>query len=251
MFSAGFERAVARLAEATDDKQKWEAVRAFYDAHGFPVVNYSFIDATRGDPETAPVQMKSTADPEFIREYVEQRMDLGDPVADYGRTGCTAPYAVGSGLDETLDALSEDRRRHLDFVAATSHSINLLVPLPAGPVGGPLKSGVVLGARMNGHAFRTLVAEQGSELLVFAHFMHASLQPGVRRELDGVERLTPREADCIQHIARGERAERIAETLNLAVATVNFHLANARRKLKARTTAEAVARAIRYAMIAP
>ncbi|MEQ8405658.1 MAG: LuxR C-terminal-related transcriptional regulator [Oceanicaulis sp.] len=251
LLSARLERALERLSSAKDDDEKWRVARDFFDQNGFPVVNYSFIDGTRGDLESAPVQMKSSADPDFIQHYLENRLDLVDPLADYGRSGRATPYVVGAALEETLANLPDDRRSHLDFVASASHSINLLVPLPAGPAGGALKSGLVLGARMKGVEFRTLMSERAPELLVFAHHMHISLQAGVRRELDGVEPLSVREVDCLQHIAAGKRPDRISEDMGLAVATVNFHLAKARTKLNARTTAEAVARAIRYAMIAP
>jgi DNA-binding CsgD family transcriptional regulator len=46
------------------------------------------------------------------------------------------------------------------------------------------------------------------------------------------------------HVARGLRTVRIAERLGLSEVTVELYLKNARRKLKAATTSQAVARAM-------
>lgn len=63
--------------------------------------------------------------------------------------------------------------------------------------------------------------------------------------------LSRREHECLQLLAQGERVDRIAERLGLAVGTVEMHLANARRHLGARTSAQAVARAVGRHWIEP
>ena len=56
--------------------------------------------------------------------------------------------------------------------------------------------------------------------------------------------LTPREWDVLFLVAKGMRRERMAHKLGIAVATIDLHCANLRRKMGARTTAEAVAKAL-------
>ena len=64
-------------------------------------------------------------------------------------------------------------------------------------------------------------------------------------------RLTRREAECLLRLARGERVDRIAERMGLSNTTIEFHLANARRRLGARTSVEAVVQAILARLIVP
>ena len=250
MFSEEFERALERLLSARTEAEKWAEIQDYFKVRGFPIINYSFIDGAGVGVEEAPVRMRSTADPEFLNDYAENRRDLVDPLADYGRSGRPGPYLVSNTMEESLSGLNENRKTHLDFVAAESHTSNLLIPLPTGLASGPLRSGVVLGTSIEAGDLQEIIGRYGAELIVFAHHMHAELRGVILRQLAGDEPLTNREADCLSYIARGERPERIADLIGLSTATVNFHLRNARRKLNARTTAEAVAKAMRYAAIA-
>jgi DNA-binding CsgD family transcriptional regulator len=53
--------------------------------------------------------------------------------------------------------------------------------------------------------------------------------------------LTPRERECLHHLALGLRSEEIARQLNVAKVTVDFHISNAKNKLQANTREQAVA----------
>lgn len=77
--------------------------------------------------------------------------------------------------------------------------------------------------------------EEGACLVVFS----SSLEP-----VQPARHLTPREWDVLFLAAKGMRRERMAHELGISVATVDLHCANLRRKMDARTTAEAVAKAL-------
>ena len=62
--------------------------------------------------------------------------------------------------------------------------------------------------------------------------------------------LTPRELACLGELARGLRQDAIASALGITVATVELHLTNARRKLGAHTSTQAVAIAITRGLVA-
>ena len=63
--------------------------------------------------------------------------------------------------------------------------------------------------------------------------------------------LSAREAECLQLLARGLRNDRIAERLGLHRATVEMHIARARRKLGAQTREQAIAKAVAAGAIHP
>lgn len=63
--------------------------------------------------------------------------------------------------------------------------------------------------------------------------------------------LTPRERECLLWLSRGLRNDRIANRLGLRPVTVEFHLANARRKLGAITREQALVIAVHKGLIEP
>ena len=63
--------------------------------------------------------------------------------------------------------------------------------------------------------------------------------------VDNGSMLTRRELQCLQLLADGLRSEQIAFELKVARVTVDFHITNAKAKLKAITREQAVALAIR------
>ena len=60
----------------------------------------------------------------------------------------------------------------------------------------------------------------------------------------GTQPLSQRERDCLSFLANGLRVSRIAERMAISEVTVELHLRNARRKMKAATTPQALARAM-------
>ena len=63
--------------------------------------------------------------------------------------------------------------------------------------------------------------------------------------------LTPRERDCLSWAARGMTYQGIAGALDVSPRTVEQHLASARRRLGAQSTAQAIAIATRRHIIIP
>ena len=56
--------------------------------------------------------------------------------------------------------------------------------------------------------------------------------------------LTDREKDVLRYLTLGFRPDRIAEKMGLKIATINMHIAKARRRLGAATREQAIAIAI-------
>ncbi|MEL6204292.1 MAG: helix-turn-helix transcriptional regulator [Pseudomonadota bacterium] len=63
--------------------------------------------------------------------------------------------------------------------------------------------------------------------------------------------LTSRESDCMLLLASGLRQREIADRVSIDIKTVEMHLRNARIKLNARTTHQAIAQAILKGHIDP
>lgn len=61
--------------------------------------------------------------------------------------------------------------------------------------------------------------------------------------------LSPRQAACLQRVARGETSSQIAVELGLSVRTIDQYVAEACLRLKARRRASAVATALHLGLI--
>ena len=72
-----------------------------------------------------------------------------------------------------------------------------------------------------------------------------------KRGAEGTVKLTARELDCLSLLAEGYRTVQIADQLNIKPVTVEFHLANVRNKLEAKTREQALVTAIMQGLMEP
>ena len=80
----------------------------------------------------------------------------------------------------------------------------------------------------------------------------ALLDAGMRRQhLSEVIGLSPREKETLEWIAAGKRPDQIAHLMNIGYRTVDKYINSAKRKLKARTRDQAVAKALIFNAIEP
>lgn len=84
-------------------------------------------------------------------------------------------------------------------------------------------------------------AERDAVMLSSVIAMHL-LRPAGRLRPDR-PLLTPRERDCLSYVADGLSDQAIADRLGIGASTAHAHVENAKRKLAAKTRAQAVARA--------
>ncbi len=61
--------------------------------------------------------------------------------------------------------------------------------------------------------------------------------------------ITPRELETLELLSRGLRSDEIAHRMGIKRVTVNMHITNARRKLKAMTREQALAKAVHRGIV--
>lgn len=84
--------------------------------------------------------------------------------------------------------------------------------------------------------FKSIAGREG-DLAALAMMFHFLSIGELRREQAQARRLSARERDCLSFMALGLRTGRIANA-KLSEVTVELHLRNARKKLRASTTAQ-------------
>lgn len=95
-----------------------------------------------------------------------------------------------------------------------------------------------------------LKADSTHELSIISHVLHekvlSTLDFAIQRRWRA---LAPRERQCLEHIAAGLIPKQIAAKLSISESSVRLYLRSARRKLDAKTSHQAVARASFFEMI--
>ena len=96
-------------------------------------------------------------------------------------------------------------------------------------------------------------ARYADELVEPAHKLAEAFHVNVSKPLllSEQQRLSPRERECLLWVMRGLRNIQIADRLGTHPKTVEKQLANVRRKLSARTNAQAATRALLLDLIEP
>ncbi len=141
-------------------------------------------------------------------------------------------------------AVGEPWRRMLDRLASLGLARIVTLPLH-----GPAQffANYVVVKDTPGPFDRSVLAR----LLLAAQLSHQEVVGAVRQAVRDGEppALTPREAQVLRLVSSGLVAEETARKLGISLATVRFHLSNARRKLQAQSTAAAISRSIRLGLI--
>lgn len=236
------------IASASSFNDRWLALTECFARYGADQINYGIFDTFHCDLEEAPVTFISTMSADWITYYGEQRFDMHDPHVKFVRQGKLTPYRWGQSV---IPALANQEERHVvaETVSAGLRA-QLSVILPDANAATRPIGGLTIGSSLDESEYFRSVSGREGDLAALAMLFHLRSVGEVRREQAGAQPLSARERDCLSYVALGLQVSRIAEKLGLAEVTVELHLRNARRKLRASTTAQAVARAVTFGDIA-
>ncbi|MBZ2188476.1 LuxR family transcriptional regulator [Alcanivorax sp. JB21] len=245
------ERMLERLNEALPECDTADAVWAVgmrvFAALGFDRVLYLDKQAASQGEGGAPdaVTVLSSFSFAWVTHYQNSGYALDDPFPRY----CATTYQPRrTGIDHLAEHqyLEERERRIIEesgddgFRSGVSCTTRLM-----GPAG---FSAWNLGSTLPRQDVDKLLLRYGDQLRLSAFCVHDRLS---QFPVMAAPSLSGRERQCLERLCAGQRVKQIAWALSLAEVTVELHIANARRKLGARTREEAVARALRWRLIEP
>ena len=126
----------------------------------------------------------------------------------------------------------------------------LAVPVRCGGGAGP--AGMIVLTRQSGPSFRAFATEHGLTLACVAMQSHLKLwELSHQRGNTPDSPLTRREREVLTLSARGLTTREVGDSLGISVSGVNFHIANAARKLAANNRTHATSLAISAGYITP
>ena len=197
--------------------------------------------------QSEPLLMWTT--PSWMTDLFLQEIypDL-DPATEHCRTNVT-PYLGGKVIEENRPNLDAARRRYIEEITAADIRTTMSIPVHG-------SSGQSFGifdfaGNFTSAEFTGFQKEFGAKIYLSAMVAYRRIQ-ALTDDADGASiELTPSEQECLAWLGRGFRNERIADQLGIRPVTVEFHLANARRKLNARTREQALATAVATGLVDP
>lgn len=215
--------------------------------YGYRYARYGFIPVF--DPAATETECRfvSVMPETWEAEYQRERLALQDfatvhaaqdpapiPLADIG-----AKYAAGE--------LSGKARRAWELAVAYGGVNGVVIPLRDGF---PLSRGiltVIASAEISAGEYEEQRQRHMEPLQNVAQAFHDNLHRPLM--LAENRRLSPREAECLEAVMRGQRTKQIAYQLGTNEKTVEKQLSSARRKLLARTNTQAAVKALVLGLI--
>lgn len=239
---------MAVLQSAPDLASRWKSLTSLLADAGLDQLNYAVLNLDGQDRETASVTQYSSMDESWIDHYLDKRLDLSDPHVRFVRNFGWRPYFFAASSAKGLRA-DEQAVIAQASEAGLRSQISVIFPDPVG--GRAPNGGMTIGSSLQAGEFAAAMSGKEDSLVVISMLFHSLSVGEVRRQQLAVQPLSARERDCLTYLAAGLRVSRIAEQLSISEVTVELHLRNARRKMKASTTAQAVARALLCGEIVP
>jgi LuxR family quorum-sensing system transcriptional regulator CciR len=233
------------LVRADGLDARWNLLTGQFARLGADQINYGVWDSSAPvDPGDTPVRFLSTMRADWIDYYGERRLDRYDAHVGLVRNGNLQPYRW---KEESLDRLT-DPREHEVLALAREAGLNIQVQVTMpDPLGGRLPAGgMAVGSSLRERDYFGSIEGCEAQVIAVACLFHQLSIGDVRRRLHNAAPLSRRERDVLAFLADGLRIDAIAARLQVAQATVELHLRNARRKLGAATSPEAVARALLF-----
>ncbi len=228
-----FQRFVERLNESTDPTGFRSTMAEAAEALDLPCFAYARVPADA----KGVVDLISTYPVGWTDHYLKSHYETLDPVIRTSHESIE-PFEWGQevGGFELTD-------RQKDFFDEASHfGIRCGFTIPMRDGSGPIAA-VTFASNSPREAFIRSIRANARALQLMAISLHAHARRQLWRPANiiGGVQLSPREMECLIWASQGKSAWATGKILGISDATVKFHLANVRSKLKVTNLRQAIA----------
>jgi DNA-binding CsgD family transcriptional regulator len=234
--------AVADFAETRDGNDLW--VRLHRQLGRFGIGEMIYGAEAIPDPEREAVPIFNSINPSWLEDKLSNGLFECDEYVRASRIDVTPMLWSDTAL---IEAMSPAARQ--SFSLDVDYGVLTGVSIPMRFAGGLGASSIGLHARGLGPSeFDRIWAEHDGTITAIVNAFDTALR---RDHVGKLFPLSPQERDCLSWLAAGLQHKQIAARLRLTDRQVEKRLEQARAKLKAATTAQAVATALIFGLIAP
>jgi len=224
----------------------WSMTAGYLDGLGLTHSIYTYVNPREPDFARTWTSLPDS----WCDRYADKNYWAVDP---FYRYCCTtlAPIRTGPEFLDEYDFLTEPERRVICEGGETGFRSGFSAPVRLIGGGGGF-GGWNFGSIMGRRELDVFLKEHGRDLRLAGFYIHEHAERLSRSDEAGpLGLLTPRERECLLWLGRGLRTAAIADRLGIAQVTVDLHFKGARRKLRAATREEALAKAILGGQIDP
>jgi DNA-binding CsgD family transcriptional regulator len=237
-----------RLGASHSSEAAWSEAVVGFAAIGVAWCHHAYAPPAWSAPGTPARLRLTTLPPAWMAQYEASSL-LRSEAARRHSAHAVTPFPLG---EEFALALGERAWARMCAEAAAIAGIGCGLAVPLRPAQGAAHGGFTLLTRLHGASFAAWRSTHERPAVLAAHAVAQRILE-LAEDLGAattVRRLSPRESECLLWLAAGLRNDRIAERLGIATATVELHLARARRKLGAATREQALVKALSLGLLA-
>lgn len=237
----------------SDDKRAvWDSALAFFEQFGFHITNYGMMDKDQGNM----LGFHSNMADDWMYHYMTSEYVQDDPWADHVVSNEEHILYSREGESELIVPKGSIAEKMMREVADYQLDNSLCIPIHNKL--GHLITGFNLGSGLHHEAFNRMLDENMENVLLGAALINNQLldtNPMTCKLSSWYGNpcyknlLSERELEVLKWLAEGDRNDRIAEKMNIASVTVNYHLKEIKRKLGAKTREQSVALAFKKGLL--
>lgn len=231
---------LSKLKDCSTREDVWGETTNFYESFGFNRIIYGNLNQTGPDIITSFPQY-------WLEHYIDQGYSEIDPFFTY----CCADYTcqkTGIAYLKNYKFMNIREQKLIKEAFEAGANAGFSVTFKASSANGA-----------GGWNFCSSLPKDEVEKIKQEHYNLLALASFYAREFlkqkptkDNLPpALAPREIECLLWLIEGLRTKEIAHKLNLKPVTVELYINNAKKKLKAKTREQAVAKAVLQNLITP
>lgn len=236
-----------------DEKQGiWDNALVFFEQFGFHITNYGMIHKADGNM----LGFHSNMTDDWMAYYMGSDYVQDDPWADYVISNEEPILYSREGESELIVPEGTIAEKMIQEVA--DYQLDNSICIPIHNKLGHLITGFNLGSGLHHEEFNKMLDENMDIILLGAALVNNQLldTDPMTCKLSSWHAnpcykslLSERELEVLKWLSEGDRNDRIAQKMNIASVTVNYHLKEIKRKLGARTREQSVALAFKKGLL--
>jgi DNA-binding CsgD family transcriptional regulator len=237
-----FSRAASK---ASNQNEVWDELKSTLKTFGVRWVNYAF-----GTPDE--LVFFSNMNPEWL-DYYSKHYSASDYLVRYCSQSNHALHMDASHFNGEAQ-IDQNNQNMMNDIWEQGARGGICIPIPKPSDDYLAGTGIFFGlSKQDTMDEMKRTGDEIALIMLTAHLSIANheLCPGEDiystahgQRLKKADVLTEREKDVLRYLTLGFRPDRIAEKMGLRIATINMHIAKARRRLGATTREQAIAIAI-------
>lgn len=235
-----------------NQKTVWHNSLSFFEQFGFHITNYGMMDKADGNM----LGFHSNMADDWMLHYMTSEYLQDDPWADHVFSNEKPILYSREGESELVvskDTIAEKMMREV-----SDYQLDNSLCIPIHNKLGHKITGFNLGSGLHHQEFQRMLDENMGNILLGAALINNELldTDPLACEMSNwyanpcyKPLLSERELEVLKWLSEGERNDRIAEKMNIASVTVNYHMREVKRKLVAKTREQSVALAYKKGLL--